>query len=100
MLHLESVALKQGEFALRADWMVPQGARVAVIGPSGSGKSTLLSAIAGFLAPVSGRISWQGSDLAPLPPARAGFLAVSGPEPVSHLTVGQIWGLAFAPICG
>ena len=36
--------------------------RVAIIGPSGGGKSTLLMAIAGFIAPESGRVLWQGVE--------------------------------------
>lgn len=80
MLTLESVTLAQGDFRLGADWSLPAGARVAVIGPSGGGKSTLLSAIAGFLAPVAGRVLWQGRDLAPLLP---------GDRPVSILFQDQ-----------
>jgi thiamine transport system ATP-binding protein len=80
VLQLDRVALRQGMFRLTADWSLPAGARVAVIGPSGSGKSTLLAAIAGFLAPAAGRILWQGQDLAPLPP---------GQRPVSILFQDQ-----------
>lgn len=61
---------------MRADLRVPRGARVAVMGPSGGGKSTLLAAVAGFLRPLAGRISWDGQDLGPLPP---------GERPVSVL---------------
>lgn len=38
--------------------IVPQQARIAVMGASGSGKSTLLHLMAGIDAPTSGRISW------------------------------------------
>jgi cell division transport system ATP-binding protein len=43
---------------------VQQGEFVFVIGLSGSGKSTLLLMIAGLLRPTSGRIHWDGVDLA------------------------------------
>lgn len=98
MLRLEHVTLAQGDFRLRADWAVEAGARVAVMGPSGAGKSTLLMAIAGFLAPAAGRISWQGQDLAGVP---------AGERPVTvlfqdqnlfpHLSVAQNLGLGLSP---
>ncbi|NCU20818.1 ATP-binding cassette domain-containing protein, partial [Candidatus Falkowbacteria bacterium] len=46
MLTLEALTIVQDDFRLEADFSLPRGARVAVIGPSGSGKSTLLGAIA------------------------------------------------------
>ena len=98
MLRLEGVAIHQGDFRLTADWALNPGDRVAVIGPSGAGKSTLLMAIAGFLMPARGRVTWQGQDLAPLPP---------GDRPVSilfqdnnlfpHLTLAQNLGLGLSP---
>ncbi len=39
---------------------VAQGERIIVIGPSGCGKSTLLKAVAGFVSPVGGTISFRG----------------------------------------
>lgn len=68
MLHLDDVTLRQGAFALRADWSLPVGARLALIGPSGAGKSTLLAAIAGFLPCATGTIRWEGADLSARPP--------------------------------
>jgi thiamine transport system ATP-binding protein len=46
---------------------------VCVLGPSGSGKTTLLRAIAGLEIPETGRIAWDGRDLAGVPPHRRGF---------------------------
>ncbi len=68
MLTLDRLTLTQGDFRLDADLTIQTGARVALIGPSGAGKSTLLAAIAGFLAPASGRILWQGEDITATPP--------------------------------
>ncbi len=68
MLVLDHLTLSLGAFRLEADLTVPGPGVTAVIGASGSGKSTLLSAIAGFLPPDSGRIHWNGQDLAPLAP--------------------------------
>jgi thiamine transport system ATP-binding protein len=46
---------------------------VCVLGPSGSGKTTLLRTIAGLEVSETGRIAWDGRDLAGVPPHRRGF---------------------------
>ncbi len=46
------------------------GVVTAVSGASGSGKSTLLDLLAGFIAPMSGALTLDGTDLLPLPPER------------------------------
>ncbi|MGD9738161.1 MAG: metal ABC transporter ATP-binding protein [Bauldia sp.] len=43
------------------DWTVGAGSMTAIVGPNGAGKSTLLRAMAGELAPLSGRIE-RGVD--------------------------------------
>lgn len=98
MLEFRDVSVTLGDFHLAADFSVPAGARVAVIGPSGSGKSTLLSMISGFLRPDRGMVLWNGQDLEPLTP---------GQRPVSvlfqdqnlfpHLSVAQNVGLGLRP---
>jgi ABC-type Fe3+/spermidine/putrescine transport system ATPase subunit len=52
---------------------VAHGEVLAVLGPSGCGKSTLLSIIAGLEAPDEGQVSWEGRDLAGVPPHKRGF---------------------------
>lgn len=42
---------------------IPYGEFVTVVGPSGCGKSTLIKLIAGFSAPSSGRILYQGDEV-------------------------------------
>jgi NitT/TauT family transport system ATP-binding protein len=42
---------------------IPYGEFVTVVGPSGCGKSTLIKLIAGFSAPSSGRILFQGDEV-------------------------------------
>ncbi len=98
MLVLEDVTLAQGAFRLRADWVLPQGARAAVIGPSGAGKSTLLMAVAGFLPPAAGRILWGLRDLAGLAPGdRPLSLLFQDQNLFPHLTIAQNIGLGLRP---
>ncbi len=40
------------------------GAALLLSGPNGSGKSSLLRLMAGLLAPVAGRMTWGGTDIA------------------------------------
>lgn len=49
------------------DLDVLDGEFLTILGPSGSGKTTLLRLIAGFLVPSSGRIEFEGRDIAGLP---------------------------------
>lgn len=98
MLQLEDVRIEQGDFSLSAGWAIGPAERVAVIGPSGAGKSTLLAAIAGFIAPASGRILWRGQDLAPLPPGeRPLSILFQDQNLFPHLTVAQNLGLGLRP---
>lgn len=98
MLRLEGLELAQGGFRLFADLEVPPGSAVAVMGPSGGGKSTLLAAISGFLAPVTGRVLWEGRDLGPLAPgARPVGMLFQDNNLFPHLTALQNVVLALRP---
>lgn len=98
MLQLDGVGIVQDSFALRADWTVPAGAKVALIGPSGGGKSTLLLAIAGFLSPRVGRVLWDGRDMAGLTPyERPVSMLFQDQNLFPHLTIAQNLGLALTP---
>lgn len=97
-LDLDRLVITQDEFRLTADLTVAPGARVAVIGPSGAGKSTLLAAIAGFVAPSSGRILWSGRDLAMLPPGRRPLSILFQDQNLfPHLDVARNVGLGLRP---
>lgn len=56
---------KQNTFTalLDADFIVPDGASVAIIGKSGSGKSTLMHAMSGLDRPQSGAVIVDGQDI-------------------------------------
>lgn len=52
---------------------VRDGETVSIIGPSGSGKSTLLRVVAGLEEPDSGRVLYDGQDMAEVPPKDRGI---------------------------
>lgn len=98
MLTLDKLDLQLGDFRLTADLTIATGARVALMGPSGAGKTTLLSAIAGFLAPQSGRILWNGADITATPPGdRPLSILFQDQNLFPHLTVTQNIGLGLDP---
>lgn len=98
MLRLEALDLRQDGFRLTADWRVEAGTKVALIGPSGAGKSSLLAAVAGFFAPVAGRILWQGQDIGALPPGERPLTILFQDQNLfPHLTVAQNAGLGLRP---
>lgn len=75
MLEVEDLVVVLGELQVLngLNLEVDDGQMVAVLGPSGSGKSTLLRVVAGLLVPRSGRVLWDGRDLAGVPTHRRGF---------------------------
>ncbi len=52
---------------------VDAGETICLLGRSGSGKSTILRIIAGLEQPESGRVLWNGRDLADVPVHQRGF---------------------------
>jgi branched-chain amino acid transport system ATP-binding protein len=66
MLELSQVTAGYGAFTALWDvtLRVAVGEAVAVVGPNGAGKTTLLRVISGLIAPRSGRIAFEGADLA------------------------------------
>lgn len=98
MLRLERVRLRQAGFSLSASFEVAEGSVTAVIGPSGAGKSTLLAAIAGFLAPVAGRVWIGGRDVTEAAPAeRPISMLFQDNNLFAHLSVAENVGLGLAP---
>ncbi len=70
---------------------VAEGQFVAIVGPNGAGKTTLFKSISGTVAPVSGRITYEGRDLLGLPPWRRAHLGIAhvpeGRQVFSAMTV-------------
>ena len=96
-LVFEQVQLRKGDFELFADFEISAGSRIAVIGPSGAGKSTLFDALAGFLEPVSGVVSWDGQLLNNLKPGeRPVAMLFQDNNLFPHLNVAQNIGLALS----
>jgi branched-chain amino acid transport system ATP-binding protein len=69
MLELSQVTAGYGAFTALWDvsLRVTIGEAVAVVGPNGAGKTTLLRVISGLIAPRSGRIAFEGTDLSGRP---------------------------------
>ncbi|SFD89921.1 thiamine ABC transporter ATP-binding protein [Roseivivax sediminis] len=98
MLALEGIVAGSEGFELRADLRLEAPGRVAVIGPSGAGKSTMLDVIAGFRAPASGRVTWQGRDLTALPPGQRPVATLFQDNNLfPHLTLHENLALALRP---
>jgi branched-chain amino acid transport system ATP-binding protein len=56
---------------------VDAGQFVAVVGPNGAGKTTLFKTISGIVRPRAGRISFEGVDLATVPPSGRAHLGIA-----------------------
>jgi branched-chain amino acid transport system ATP-binding protein len=53
------------------------GEILGLIGPNGAGKTTLFNSLAGFFAPTSGTIVFDGRPIAGLPPERVAALGIA-----------------------
>ena len=78
MLQVESLQVSiQNVEALRGlSLAVPNGAMVGLVGRNGAGKTTLMRSVMGHLPAKSGRIVFDGQDLAALPPHRRAALGI------------------------
>ena len=56
---------------------VKPGSITSVIGPNGAGKTSVFNTISGFYTPVSGRMVFEGQDLAGLPPPKRAALGLA-----------------------
>jgi spermidine/putrescine transport system ATP-binding protein len=78
ILRLESLSKRFGSVVAvdSVSLIVYHGEFLAILGPSGSGKTTILRMIAGFEQPDSGRILFDGEDIAAVPVNRRPFNTV------------------------
>ena len=70
MLGVRAVTVRYGDVVALDHASLDVGGQetVAVLGASGSGKTTLLRVVAGLLLPDAGTVTWDGNDLAGVPP--------------------------------
>ncbi|WP_420847944.1 ABC transporter ATP-binding protein [Nitratireductor luteus] len=54
----------------KVDFSLPQGQTRAIIGPNGAGKTTFVSLVCGRVAPSSGTVVFDGSDISRMPAHR------------------------------
>ena len=97
-IRLENLVKRFGDFtALKTmDLDIADGEFMALLGPSGCGKSTTMNMIAGMEDPTSGRILFDGRDMAGVPMGRRGVGFVFQNYAIfTHMTVRQ--NLAYGP---
>src|SRR5437773_2748514 len=67
---------------------VPAGEIRGIIGPNGAGKSTFFNCLTGVLRPTSGRIIFNGEDIAGLPPHRISRKALARSYQITNILPG------------
>jgi branched-chain amino acid transport system ATP-binding protein len=67
---------------------VPPGEIRGIIGPNGAGKSTFFNCLTGVLRPTSGRIEFNGEDIAGLPPHAISRKAIARSYQITNLLPG------------
>ncbi len=91
MLRVQGLRVKRGNFLLEVDFFeMDTHEFVIILGPSGSGKTTFLEAIAGFIKPLEGKITFYGNDISNLPPWERNISIVyQDPYLFPHFTVKE-----------
>ena len=79
MLRLENVLAGYSAIPVLRDvsFTVEAGQFVAVVGPNGAGKTTLFKTISGIVQPRAGKITFEGVDLATIPPSGRAHLGIA-----------------------
>ena len=98
MIRLDQVSFRYEDMRMFFDAEIPDRCFLAIIGPSGAGKSTLLNLIAGYEAPLSGRIVIDGADVRETSPAERPVSMIFQDNNVfAHLDVWQNVAIGVAP---
>ena len=100
-LDLSGVTKRYGEETALDDvsLSIDDGEFFTLVGPSGCGKTTTLRLVAGFESPTTGRISFDGRDVAGVPPEDRGVGVVFQNYALfPHMSVAEnvAYGLRFA----
>ncbi|MGE0313434.1 MAG: ABC transporter ATP-binding protein [Lautropia sp.] len=79
MLRLESVGVAYGGLQAldRVDLRVEAGEFVSIVGPNGAGKTTLFKAVSGVVPLATGRVVYEGTDLAKVEPHERAALGIA-----------------------
>ena len=99
MIKLEAVRFRYEATVMLFDLVVPRGEFLGIIGSSGAGKSTLLNLIAGFEAPLSGRIVINEVDVTTTSPqSRPVSMIFQDHNSFAHLDVWTNVALGVSPV--
>ena len=101
MLELDGLSHRYGSERAVEDvsFAVEPGELVALLGPSGCGKTTVVQAIAGHVAPTSGRVWLRGEDVTGRPPEqRQVGVVFQRPTLFPHMTVRENVAYGLAPL--
>jgi branched-chain amino acid transport system ATP-binding protein len=90
LLRTEKLSIRFGGLTAlnNVDVTVARGEIRAVIGPNGAGKSTFFNCVTGVLRPSSGRIIFQGEDIAGLPPHRISRKGIARSYQITNILPG------------
>ena len=79
MLEVTNLSVSYGGLRALTDvtLSVKEGQFVTVVGPNGAGKSTLFKTISGIVPPAAGQITFMGTSLFGLPPAKRAHLGIA-----------------------